>query len=988
MKVIFSMVILLLSSFGFAQDGINYKSIIKDNLGNVIANQTVDVQFTILQGVAQTNVYQETHSPTTDVNGLLVVNIGEGTTSDVFTDISWGDDDHFLNVQIDTGSGLTDMGTTQFMVVPYALHAKNVSGLEALDEGNGVGYRLKDSNPVYYGNIGDRAVDLSYGGDTGYDAGQGAVGTGSVAMGQYTTANVGSVAMGYGSSATGQYATAMGSNTIASGPFSVAMGEASTASGISATAMGYNTEASGQTATAMGLETEASGENSTALGNATNAIGENSLAAGELTLAIGKTSTAIGNGINANGLLTTAIGRFNTGGGDPTTWVDTDPLFEIGNGASFGAKSNALTVLKNGTITAPSFDISEITDNKALITKEYADANYTGGGGASTGLEALDEGNGRGWRLIGRDPANYGNIGFNAVDFSYGLTDNYYGALGQLSFSSGYLTRALGESSFSAGSSTSALGYSSFAANSSTEANGNSSSAFGFFTQSDAYASFAIGGNNIGGGSIDNWVETDPLFEIGNSNQDGVQNRSNALTVLKNGTITAPSFDMSEITDNKALITKEYLEANGASGLEAIDEGNGIGWRLKGSNPDFYGNIGLGAIDFSRSSGNSSSYGALGLYSFATGLNSSASGTNAIALGRNTRSIGSRSVAIGQNATSSGIESIAIGANATTDASGQRAIAIGNNVLASGNNSFASGYYTSASGESSTSMGNQTEATGDSSMAMGEQTVASGYASTALGNITVASGFSATAMGFETIADDQFSTVVGRLNDNTTTTSALFQIGNGTSGGRSNAFTALMNGHIGIGTDNPGTLLHIEGLNNVGLASGTGLFMVGYEVGNNLVFDGNEIQARLNGAATNLHLQYHGGNVAVGGTLVHSSDRRLKKDIEDLNYGLNEILALSPKAYNWKNREQDYKSMGLIAQEVQSVINEIVHIADDENKTLSVSYTELIPVLINAIQEQQQTINTLKKNNSDKDEVLANLNGRLQNIEKLLSINK
>jgi hypothetical protein len=46
---------------------------------------------------------------------------------------------------------------------------------------------------------------------------------------------------------------------------------------------------------------------------------------------------------------------------------------------------------------------------------------------------------------------------------------------------------------------------------------------------------------------------------------------SNALTVLKNGTITAPSFDISEIIDDKALITKEYFEANTseASGLEA-----------------------------------------------------------------------------------------------------------------------------------------------------------------------------------------------------------------------------------------------------------------------------------------------------------------------------------------------------------------------------------------------------------------------------------
>ncbi|WP_370097234.1 tail fiber domain-containing protein [Xanthomarina gelatinilytica] len=864
------LIIFINTCFVLAQNGINYKALIKDNSGNVVANQNITVQFTILQGAV--NVYQETHNPTTDANGIIIVNIGEGTVySGDYNTINWEIDAHFLNVLIDTGSGLTDMGTTQFMAVPYALSAANVSGLEALDEGNGVGYRLKDSNPIYYGNIGDRAVDLSYGGDTGYDAGQGAVGTGSVAMGQYTTANVGSVAMGYGSSATGQYATAMGSNTIASGPFSVAMGEASTASGISATAMGYNTAASGQAATAMGFETEASGENSTALGNATNAIGENSLAAGELTLAIGKTSTAIGNGINANGLLTTAIGRFNLGGGDPTTWVDTDPLFEIGNGTGFGDKSNALTVLKNGTITAPSYDISEITDDKALITKEFADANYSGGGSGATptGLEALDEGNGIGWRLIGSNLDNYGNIGLNAKDLSYSdFTSSIYGATGDYAISMGYLTTASGLRSTAIGSV--------------TTASVSNSTAMGYGTIADDLNSLVIGTFN------DNINSTTTLFQVGNGTD--ISDKSNAFVIEKNGIITAPSFDIAEITDAKALITKEYLEANTseASGLEAIDEGNGIGWRLKNVDTnDFYPRLGNNSIDISTFYGTEFDGGPpdysnliLGAYSFQAGRTNLALGNYSVALGHISKAEGDYSITMG-------LETI-------------------------------------ASGEYSTAIGLGAKATGDSSIAIGEQTEASGFASTAFGNITLASGFSTTALGFETIADDQFSTVVGRLNDNTTTTSSLFQVGNGTSVGRSNAFTV-----------------------------------------------------------------YQSGNALLAGTLTQSSDRRLKKDIEDLNYGLSEILALSPKAYNWKNREQDYKSMGLIAQEVQSVIKELVHTADDENKTLSVSYTELIPVLIKAIQEQQViiesqklTISAQEQTNTEQSDLLQVLLDRVEALEK------
>jgi hypothetical protein len=113
---------ILITWVSFAQNGINYKAIIKDNNGNVLANDLVVVQFTILQGVAQSNVYQESHTPTTDANGLIIVNIGEGIPlNGNFTDIDWAADTTFLNTQINTGTGLVDMGTTEFKTVPYAL---------------------------------------------------------------------------------------------------------------------------------------------------------------------------------------------------------------------------------------------------------------------------------------------------------------------------------------------------------------------------------------------------------------------------------------------------------------------------------------------------------------------------------------------------------------------------------------------------------------------------------------------------------------------------------------------------------------------------------------------------------------------------------------------------------------------------------------------------------------------------------------------------
>ena len=68
-------------------------------------------------------------------------------------------------------------------------------------------------------------------------------------------------------------------------------------------------------------------------------------------------------------------------------------------------------------------------------------------------------------------------------------------------------------------------------------------------------------------------------------------------------------------------------------------------------------------------------------------------------------------------------------------------------------------------------------------------------------------------------------------------------------------------------------------------------------------------------------------------------------------------MKLQPKQYFWRNRgHNDKASLGLIAQDVQLVIANTVHQNNDEDKTLSVNYLELIPVLIQALQEQQEII--------------------------------
>jgi hypothetical protein len=130
MKIKFTLLILLITLIGYSQNGINYKAVIKDDLGNVVATEGIFVQFAILES-GTTNVYTETHSPTTDDNGIIVINIGEGTpTSGNFSTIDWTNNNHFLNVQVNIGSGFVDMGTTPFKPVPYSKFAQNAENAE------------------------------------------------------------------------------------------------------------------------------------------------------------------------------------------------------------------------------------------------------------------------------------------------------------------------------------------------------------------------------------------------------------------------------------------------------------------------------------------------------------------------------------------------------------------------------------------------------------------------------------------------------------------------------------------------------------------------------------------------------------------------------------------------------------------------------------------------------------------------------------------
>jgi len=102
-------------------------------------------------------------------------------------------------------------------------------------------------------------------------------------------------------------------------------------------------------------------------------------------------------------------------------------------------------------------------------------------------------------------------------------------------------------------------------------------------------------------------------------------------------------------------------------------------------------------------------------------------------------------------------------------------------------------------------------------------------------------------------------------------------------------------------------------------------------------------------------------NVTSGGLLTTaSSDISLKKDITNLNYGINEVLKLNPVSFYWI--DNDYgttREIGFVAQEIEEVVPEVVT-ENNLTKLKAVNYGKITSLLTKAIQEQQTIIEDLK----------------------------
>ncbi len=184
------------------------------------------------------------------------------------------------------------------------------------------------------------------------------------------------------------------------------------------------------------------------------------------------------------------------------------------------------------------------------------------------------------------------------------------------------------------------------------------------------------------------------------------------------------------------------------------------------------------------------------------------------------------------------------------------------------------------------------------------------------------------------------------------------------------------NGTGVAGTANP--IGNGTGVSAVGGANGgTGLYAAGPPDGYAAYLEG---PVRVTGA--DLTVQNH--NVCAN-NVPCSSDARLKRGITNLNYGLRQVLHLRPVSWTWKDKTDGNLQLGLIAQEVEPIMPELVLRDRDAAKPLGLNYIGFVPVVIKAVQEQQTTITALKKENAVLQQQNAALNVRITALEPLLT---
>ena len=120
--------------FGQAPNKISYQAVLRNASNGLVTSSTVGMKISILQGSATSSaVYSETHSTSTNANGLVSLEIGTGTAgTGTFSYINWANGPYFIKTETDPtgGTTYTISGVSELLSVPYALYASKADSVK------------------------------------------------------------------------------------------------------------------------------------------------------------------------------------------------------------------------------------------------------------------------------------------------------------------------------------------------------------------------------------------------------------------------------------------------------------------------------------------------------------------------------------------------------------------------------------------------------------------------------------------------------------------------------------------------------------------------------------------------------------------------------------------------------------------------------------------------------------------------------------------
>ncbi len=124
---VLSSLFLILTLSAQSPEKMSYQAVIRDAGGNLITTHSVGMRISILHGT--TPVYVETHATSTNTNGLVTVEVGNGNfvSGIPFSTIDWSGGSYSIKTETDPTGGIdypTIVGISQLLSVPYALHSK------------------------------------------------------------------------------------------------------------------------------------------------------------------------------------------------------------------------------------------------------------------------------------------------------------------------------------------------------------------------------------------------------------------------------------------------------------------------------------------------------------------------------------------------------------------------------------------------------------------------------------------------------------------------------------------------------------------------------------------------------------------------------------------------------------------------------------------------------------------------------------------------